>query len=321
MQTRPFAAASAIAGGRGQVRAAIARAAHATGVDFNYLLAQAKLESSLNPTAKAATSSATGLYQFTQGTWQNMLEKHGGAIGIHGAASSEQLMALRNDPHASAMMAAHLATDNSAALQRTLGRKPNAGELYMAHFLGAEGAGKFLTALADNPQQSAAGILPRAAASNRNVFYDASGAARTVGTVMAMVQGRMAMAMGRGSGGISRGGVAGGLEDFGLNLDASMSETKLDPWENPELKAAWEDLNGSEHPVAATDNGGIAGEFAAARDQADNRSDGSGAMPAPPTAHSMADTLRSTFGLGGNNVSAAPDFVRNAYGRLQALGL
>ncbi|MBW8754478.1 MAG: lytic transglycosylase domain-containing protein, partial [Sphingomonadales bacterium] len=42
------------------MRAAIARAAQATGVDFNYLLAQAKLESSLDPGAKAPTSSAAG---------------------------------------------------------------------------------------------------------------------------------------------------------------------------------------------------------------------------------------------------------------------
>ena len=44
-----------------QVRASIARAAQSTGVDFNYLLAQAKLESSLDPSARASTSSAAAL--------------------------------------------------------------------------------------------------------------------------------------------------------------------------------------------------------------------------------------------------------------------
>ena len=43
------------------VRAAIARASQSTGVDFDYLLAQARLESGLDPDAKARTSSATGL--------------------------------------------------------------------------------------------------------------------------------------------------------------------------------------------------------------------------------------------------------------------
>jgi hypothetical protein len=231
------------------------------------------------------------------------------------------MMALRNDPRASAMMAAHLATDNSAALQRTLGRTPDAGELYMAHFLGAEGAGKFLTALAANPSQSAAAILPRAAASNRNVFYDASGAPRSVGTVMAMMKGRMATAMGV-LGGVS-GGAKGDVEDeLAISLDASLAETKIDPWENPELKAAWDDLTGTQMPVTAQ-NGGMAGEFAATKSQAENG--GSAPYASPVANHSMADTLRSTFGLGvrlgGDNTSAAPEFVRTAYGRLQALGL
>ena len=51
------------------VQSAIARAATRTGVDFDYLLAQAKLESGLDPSAKAGTSSATGLYQFIDSTW------------------------------------------------------------------------------------------------------------------------------------------------------------------------------------------------------------------------------------------------------------
>ena len=54
----------AISGNFGTVRSAIAKASQATGIDFDYLLGQAQLESGLNPTARAGTSSATGLYQF-----------------------------------------------------------------------------------------------------------------------------------------------------------------------------------------------------------------------------------------------------------------
>ena len=59
--------AAAVSSHAAASRAAIARAAQATGVDFDYLLAQAKLESGLDPNARAATSSATGLYQFLGG--------------------------------------------------------------------------------------------------------------------------------------------------------------------------------------------------------------------------------------------------------------
>src|SRR5258706_420417 len=54
---------------RGVVEAAIQRASNATGVDFSFLLGTAHRESSFNPTAHAPTSSAAGLFQFTEQTW------------------------------------------------------------------------------------------------------------------------------------------------------------------------------------------------------------------------------------------------------------
>lgn len=194
------------AGARPEVQAAIARAARATGVDFSYLLAQARLESSLDPGARAGTSSAAGLYQFTRGTWLQTLEKHGGAHGagwadaaieggrIADPALRQQVLALRHDPDLSARMAAELARDNRAALLPVLGREPDAAELYLAHFLGAGGAGQFLTALAANPDQSAAALLPEAAAANRAIFYD-SGQPRSLGAVMGLLRDKVGQAM------------------------------------------------------------------------------------------------------------------------------
>ncbi|WP_240481461.1 lytic transglycosylase domain-containing protein [Novosphingobium fuchskuhlense] len=179
------------------VRGAIARAAAATGTDFSYLMAQARLESGLNPHARAATSSAAGLYQFTGQTWLSMLDKHGAELGIGGAgdpAARSQLLALRSDPELSALMAGTLANDNRDFLSGILGRDPDASELYLAHFLGAEGAGRFLGALGSNPAQSAAALLPRAAAANRGIFFGPSGA-RSVGEVMDLLRGRMTSAM------------------------------------------------------------------------------------------------------------------------------
>ncbi|HCH95135.1 MAG TPA: lytic transglycosylase, partial [Erythrobacter sp.] len=67
------------------MQSAIARAATRTGVDFDYLLAQAKLESGLDPSAKAGTSSATGLYQFIDSTWLRTLDRHGAKHGMEWA--------------------------------------------------------------------------------------------------------------------------------------------------------------------------------------------------------------------------------------------
>ena len=312
----PGANAAASISGTG-TRAAIARAAQATGVDFSYLLAQAKLESSLDPNARAGTSSAAGLYQFTQGTWAQVLQQHGAEIGLDGAqpggtlaalrdpGQRARLMALRFDPDASARMAAEMAGDNQAALTASLGRTPRPSELYLAHFLGSDGAVKFLSALGSNPGQSAAALLPKAAGANRSVFFDGSGAPRSVGAVMAMIDQRMAAAM------QDSGQSTGSFGDADPAMLAALSPS---PTITPE-------------PVAMTEAPGWSGplgqEFASAQAAAAGGQAGNeGGSNLPRPAASMADTLHATFGLGGDAQAsgAAPEFVRSAYGRLRALG-
>lgn len=259
------------------VQAAIARAAAATGVDFTYLLAQARLESGLDPSARARTSSARGLYQFTGATWLNTLDRHGADLGLaggdaHDPALRAQLLAMRADPQASALMAGELANDNRAVLSATLGRDPDNTELYLAHFLGPDAAGRFLSALGSDPTQSAAALLPKAAAANHAIFF-AGAAPRSVTQVMDLLRAR---------------------------LDAAMSEhTTVGEGGNfvpPSAMAAT--------PIAAIPSGGpIAQEFAAA---------------VPGGQSSMADTLLGAFGQGDG---AVPANVRQAYGRIRALGL
>lgn len=171
------------------VQAAIQRAARATGVDFSLLVQTAQRESAMNPNARAGTSSATGLFQFIEGTWLDMMRRHGGAHGLgqyaaalqSGNVSGEmrrEILALRNDPEISARMAAELARENAAALQSRLGRAPSAGELYAAHVMGSGGAARLIEAAARG-EGSAAAIFPREAAANRGLFYTASGEARS----------------------------------------------------------------------------------------------------------------------------------------------
>jgi hypothetical protein len=52
-------------------------------------------------------------------------------------------------------------------------------DLYLAHFLGAGGAAKFLKAHDANPNASAASALPGAARANRWVFYNKDGSPRS----------------------------------------------------------------------------------------------------------------------------------------------
>lgn len=185
-----------------QVLRSIAAAARDTGVSFAYLLRQAKSESGFDPSAKAATSSASGLYQFTRQTWLATLDAHGAGHGLGWAAEAidrlpggsykvddpealQAILDLRNDPSASAAMAAELALDNGDHLSRQLGRPASETDLALAHFLGADGAAKFLTALAASPEASAAPLFPEAAVANRPVFYDPDGAPRSLAEVQA----------------------------------------------------------------------------------------------------------------------------------------
>ena len=181
-----------------RVQRAIATAAERSGVDFDYLYKQANLESGLDPAAKAKTSSASGLYQFTKGTWRNTVLQHGAEHGLgwaaNAVASQQDLAAvdaLRFEPEASAAMAGELASDNRSALTNALGREPDEVDLYLAHFLGSAGATKFLQAYSADPSTAAAPLLPQAAAANRSIFYDASGAARSVGEIRDLLTARM----------------------------------------------------------------------------------------------------------------------------------
>jgi hypothetical protein len=184
----------------GRVQSAIALASSKTGVDFDYLLGQAKLESGLNTNARAGTSSASGLYQFVEQSWLAVVKKHGAEHGMAWAANSigqtaggrytvgdgatrSAILALRNDPTAASLMAAEHASDNKGVLEDSLGRAANGTDLYMAHFLGLGGARKFLSAMQDNPGATAASLFPQAAGANRSIFYAANGQPRSLSAI------------------------------------------------------------------------------------------------------------------------------------------
>ena len=60
-----------------QVVSALKRASASTGAGFDFLMKMAVRESSLDPTAKAGTSSAAGLFQFIEQTWLGAVKQYG----------------------------------------------------------------------------------------------------------------------------------------------------------------------------------------------------------------------------------------------------
>lgn len=151
---------------------AIKAASIKTGVSFTYLMEKAAAESNFNPTVKAKTSSATGLFQFIESTWMDMVNKHGDKIGIDTDQSRQDLLNLRKDPEIASIMAAKFADDNKSYLEKTIGGDIGNTELYFAHFMGAGGASAFLDQLKKNPLSVGADLFPKEARANKNVFYD-----------------------------------------------------------------------------------------------------------------------------------------------------
>ena len=189
------------------VVAAIRLSSVRTGVDFAYLMKLAAAESNFEPASEAATSSATGLYQFTHDTWLNTLKIHGAKYGLvaNYAKNIEyketrsgyrrpivrndklynHLLELRKNPRISAMMAAETVRDSQQQLAQLLNREPTETDLYMTHFLGADAAITFLTSLEQSPGASAVELFPDAARSNSVIFHQDPDEPRTLDEVYA----------------------------------------------------------------------------------------------------------------------------------------
>jgi len=192
-----LAEAATATNNRSTIVAALQQAAAATGADFNYLLGTATRESSLNPTAKAGTSSAAGLFQFVEQTWLGVVKTYGAKHGLASFANAitqgpdgkfhtsnpadrSAILALRKDPTVASLMEGEFAQATRANLEGSLGRSVCGGELYAAHFLGTDAACRLIRMNDSQPDATAANAFPAAADANRNVFFHKDGTAKTV---------------------------------------------------------------------------------------------------------------------------------------------
>lgn len=190
--------------GRPYVGSAIRAASERTGVPHHLLISTARRESALNPYARAATSSATGLFQFIDETWLLSVQRHGHKYGLSpladqirfdgkgrtmvaSAALRREILALRYDARLSALLGAELIKDHNQRLGLLLRRRPTEGELYMAVFLGADGAIKLLRACEHTPGMGANLIFPEAASANPTIFYVAGRPRSVIGVKLALL--------------------------------------------------------------------------------------------------------------------------------------
>ncbi|UAK26574.1 hypothetical protein K8P63_08145 [Sphingomonas nostoxanthinifaciens] len=248
---------TSLAAARDEARAAIGAAAQSTGVDFSYLLAQAQSESGLNATAKAGNSTATGLYQFLDQSWLAVVKKHGAEHGLGWAADAIQskrgggftvdpslrdaVFGLREQAAPAAMMAASYASENAQGLTQALGRGVNGTDLYFAHFLGLQGATRFLRAATTSPDATAASLFPREAHSNRGIFYASDGSARTLGQVYALMGSKL-----------DKASDANGVSDTSNATPGSLVQSLPGAPPLPDVRLAYADMSDASLGTPAT---------------------------------------------------------------------
>jgi hypothetical protein len=101
------------------------------------------VESNGNPNAKNKRSSATGLGQFLDETWLEMIRAH--RPDLSRGRSEREILELRRDPELAREITARFAERNATML-RQRGLPVTAGTVYLAHFAGAAGAVAVLSA-------------------------------------------------------------------------------------------------------------------------------------------------------------------------------
>jgi len=174
----PTEAIQAPAVTRTQVKDTLRQSGARRGGDFSYLLNVAQGESRFQANAKSKTSSASGVFQFTEQTWLQMVKQHGAKYGLATEAQAikpdgkgryevpdantrQAILARRNDPKLATQMATELAGDNRKFLEKRLGRKATEGEVYAAHAFGPSGALRMIQARATQAPRGAGQIMTR----------------------------------------------------------------------------------------------------------------------------------------------------------------
>lgn len=147
-----------------------------TGVDPKILIDICAIESKFDPQARpfnprtgSYLSSAAGLFQFLKGTWNDQLRANGAKYGI-------ALGTPPTDARANALMGAEFIKSNMKYLNGKVKRDLTETDVYLAHFLGADGAAKFLQL---DSNAKAASIMQDEARANPGVFYNREGKERT----------------------------------------------------------------------------------------------------------------------------------------------
>lgn len=132
---------------------AIRKASSVTGMNPDTMMAFAKIESNLDPSAANRRSTATGLFQITGETWKGLMGKYGKQYNIPPDAKP-------TDPYYNSLLGSLYAKENLA----NMGDYKKAGiredvALYLAHHFGSAGGNRIIRAANQNPDSHVGGHM------------------------------------------------------------------------------------------------------------------------------------------------------------------
>lgn len=138
---------------------------------------------------KNSKSSATGVGQFTEGTWLDVLKRN--RPDLAAGRSDQELLLMRSDKQLAREMVGKFQAENAASLKNA-GLEATPGNLYLAHFLGAGGAKAVLQA---DPNMPVADVLAKAVGPDKaKAMVDANPTilqGQLAGSVKAWADGKM----------------------------------------------------------------------------------------------------------------------------------
>jgi hypothetical protein len=142
-----------------------------------------QVESGGRSNAKATTSSATGLGQYVNGTWIESIQRH--RPDLMQGRSREEVLALRNDATLSREIVRKDVKFYEDFLESKGIIRPTPGQIYLAHFLGREGALAVLKSEPGTPIEAVIG--GKAIGANQSVM----GGGKTVDDIRAWGEKKM----------------------------------------------------------------------------------------------------------------------------------
>ena len=219
-----------------------------TDANIQNMLAFSFLESSVGKHTAAETSSARGVFQFTEGTWMERMKRYGSEVGIDiNDYSKEDLLKLRYSSELSAYFTARRMEDISQTLSNA---KPdemgavNGTDYYAEHFLGMSGYKNLMKYIeqelgGDETYLANTKEFRAAANANRSIFYHQDGTPRTAMELYEKLDDKMKYAYKQTA------AIAVHYEDMkkGLGNDADKENNNRQIAENNEINPAITPIN------------------------------------------------------------------------------